>query len=70
MNTNSKRMGMGAGTQIEYEFGDGKAPDFGYQGSIWLWARDDEGGGGGGNTIEVNEEQTCDLTGYFEFDED
>jgi hypothetical protein len=27
-------------------------------------------GTGGSNTVETNEEQTCDFTGYFEFDED
>ena len=30
----------------------------------------DEGGGGGGNTLEVNEEQSCDFVGPTEFDED
>jgi hypothetical protein len=25
--------------------------------------------GSGGNTLTTNEEQECDLTGYFEFDE-
>jgi ABC-type phosphate transport system substrate-binding protein len=25
--------------------------------------------GGGGSTVEPQEEQNCDLTGYFEFDE-
>ena len=27
-------------------------------------------GDGGGGTVEPQEEQNCDLTGYFEFDED
>ena len=28
------------------------------------------GNGGGGDTVEPQEEQNCDFTGYFEFDED
>jgi hypothetical protein len=27
------------------------------------------GSGSGGNTLNSNEEQECDFTGYFEFDE-
>ena len=31
---------------------------------------DNEGNGGGGDSVTSEEEQNCDFTGYFEFDED
>jgi hypothetical protein len=31
--------------------------------------QENEDTGGGGATLEVQDEQNCDLTGYFEFDE-
>jgi hypothetical protein len=33
-------------------------------------SNDNEGNGGGGDTVTAGGDQICDLTGYFEFDED